>query len=248
MDPSGSFVGTDETPTNAGEAEQRSSASTWEDQALSNRKSPEAESRAVAEALDAELEALEEVFEREIEAFDEELEGRMEAFSSQFEEQFEALRRVANLRRFEPQHEREFYEIARNLGSLAEGVWGEDLQRRVDQAMGAQQRAIGMRMEAAARRMARDAVRLESARSAADRVRLHEEMAREMRLMLPTAEELEEIRASVDRIRTELGPRMREFDRIRTDVHRALREWRMSHAAELETLLNQAREMIGDLE
>jgi len=203
--------------------------------------------QAAAEALDAELDAFEEVFEREMEVFEDELEDQMEAFSSQFEEQFEALHGLANLSRFEQQHEREFYEIGRNLGSLAEGAWGEDLQRRVEEAMEAQQGAIELGLEAAASKIGLDSLRLESAGGAAERDRLHEEMVGEMRLMLPTAEELEEIRASVELLKAELAPRMREFDRIRADFHRALREWRKSYTAELGRLMDQDQDEDGGL-
>ena len=245
----GSFEGRDEDPNSVVESDRGRSKATRANLGDTQRNGSDAELNAVAEALDAELDALEEVLEHDAEAFEDELEDQLEALSSRFEEQFEALYGLASLIRFEQQHEREFYELGRNLGSLADGAWGEDLQRRVEEVMEAQQRAIELRLEAAASKIGLDSLRLESAGRAAELDRFHEEMVREMRLMLPIAEELEGIRAGVEwLLEAELAPRMRDFDRIRADLHRALREWRKSTTAELEKLVDQNGELIPDVE
>lgn len=245
----GSFEGRDEDPNSVVESDRGRSKPTRANPGDTRRNGSDAELNAVAEALDAELDALEEVLEHDAEAFEDELEDQLEALSSRFEEQFEALYGLASLIRFEQQHEREFYELGRNLGSLADGAWGEDLQRRVEEVMEAQQRAIELRLEAAASKIGLDSLRLESAGRAAELDRFHEEMVREMRLMLPIAEELEGIRAGVEwLLEAELAPRMRDFDRIRADLHRALREWRKSTTAELEKLVDQNGELIPDVE
>lgn len=252
LDASGSFVGSDEAPEGQDEpgdrhakAERGGAAEHHDDD---DHDAYEDELDATEDALDADLEALEEV----LEVLEERLEVQLRDRNLS-EEQLESLettreRMEENLSRFEELQDRELERIARRFERTVEGLWEREFERKIERAVEAQERTLERRIESAVRQMELASRRLETAKNAGERAQLDAEIQEKVRLMLPSEEDLAEIRANVERVRAELAPRLQEFEGLEVELRQALEEWQARYGTELEKLREKNQEVIREID